>query len=193
MDFNPYDILCVAPNADPEFIDNAYRFLSKKYHPDLNKSPEATAMMVRINEAYQILRDPISRRKLDEKLALERQFRTNGSGRTGWEIHQSSHPPTPTPGPTVMPDWSAKVTVEEKAQHERQVAQQLATLTATLNKAFSDNDWDTLIEVGEDILKLESTNQTARAMLGAGYGARGMSRFIEGYYKWAIDDFDRAI
>ena len=38
-------------------IKLAYRKKAKKYHPDLNKSPDATEMFQRINEAYEFLSD----------------------------------------------------------------------------------------------------------------------------------------
>jgi molecular chaperone DnaJ len=36
-----------------------------KYHPDINKSPDATKMMSEINEAYNVLSDPDKRKKYD--------------------------------------------------------------------------------------------------------------------------------
>lgn len=69
MDFNPYKVLNVDQGADPEFITNAYRYLSKKFHPDVNKTDEAATKMRDINRAYEILKDPEQRRKLDEQLS----------------------------------------------------------------------------------------------------------------------------
>lgn len=51
-----HDVLGVKPNASPQEIKAAYRELSKKYHPDVNKSPEAEEQMKKINEAYSKLK-----------------------------------------------------------------------------------------------------------------------------------------
>jgi hypothetical protein len=50
-----YRLLGVSINADWETIKQAYRRLARRYHPDLNPSPQATHMMQRINAAYRHL------------------------------------------------------------------------------------------------------------------------------------------
>jgi hypothetical protein len=50
-----YVLLQVDAGASREDIKFAYRRLARKYHPDLNKSPDATKQMQAINEAYQKL------------------------------------------------------------------------------------------------------------------------------------------
>ena len=56
---NYYEILEVSVNASKEVIKNAYRALTKKYHPDSYKGdPEyAQEKMKEINEAYETLMD----------------------------------------------------------------------------------------------------------------------------------------
>jgi hypothetical protein len=61
-----YALLQVAPGADPEVISAAYRRLALRYHPDRNAGTDAAAMMVRINEAYEVLSDPRKRAAYDE-------------------------------------------------------------------------------------------------------------------------------
>ena len=51
------DILGVNYNADKYQIKLAYRKKAKEYHPDLNKSPNATEMFQKINNAYDFLSD----------------------------------------------------------------------------------------------------------------------------------------
>ncbi|MCC6614292.1 MAG: J domain-containing protein [Anaerolineae bacterium] len=50
-----YVILGVTPEDDRDTIKRAYRLLARRYHPDLNNSPEAHEQMQRVNEAYQAI------------------------------------------------------------------------------------------------------------------------------------------
>lgn len=58
-----FDVLQVTREADQETIEAAYKSLAKRYHPDLNKSPDAEKKMKEINEAYELLRDPVVRER----------------------------------------------------------------------------------------------------------------------------------
>ncbi|MBU5256934.1 J domain-containing protein [Tissierella praeacuta] len=51
------DLLEVGYNADKYEIKLAYRKKAKEYHPDLNKSPNATKIFQEINNAYEFLSD----------------------------------------------------------------------------------------------------------------------------------------
>ena len=51
------DLLGVGYDADKYQIKLAYRKKAKEYHPDLNKSPDATRMFQEINNAYEFLSD----------------------------------------------------------------------------------------------------------------------------------------
>ena len=68
---NYYDILHVTHNATQEEIKKAYRSLAKKWHPDINKSSNATEMMQLITEAYAVLSDVDKRREYDKQYANE--------------------------------------------------------------------------------------------------------------------------
>lgn len=72
-----YAILEVSPQASLEVINNAYRALVKKYHPDRSLSvahkEKVTRIMQDINEAYQVLSHELARKQYDEEW---RRFRT---------------------------------------------------------------------------------------------------------------------
>lgn len=52
---NYLEILGLKPGVTEKEIKQAYRRLVKQYHPDVNKSPEATKKFLEISEAYKFL------------------------------------------------------------------------------------------------------------------------------------------
>lgn len=61
-----YEILGVDKNASEDEIKSAFRKMAKKYHPDVNKTPEAEAKFKEIGEAYSVLGDPDKRKQYDQ-------------------------------------------------------------------------------------------------------------------------------
>ncbi len=72
---NYYRILQVDPSAETEIITAAYRRLAQKYHPDANRSPDATRRMQEINEAYGVLSNPEKRAHYNLLLSASAQPR----------------------------------------------------------------------------------------------------------------------
>jgi curved DNA-binding protein CbpA len=70
-DKNYYKILQVDPSADLEVIAVAYKRLARMYHPDTNRSPNATSRMQEINAAYEVLKDPAKRTQYDRALSFQ--------------------------------------------------------------------------------------------------------------------------
>ena len=61
-----YSVLGVERGAEQQDIRQAFRRLARKYHPDLNQDDsDAEARFKEVNEAYEVLSDPDSRRKYD--------------------------------------------------------------------------------------------------------------------------------
>ncbi|APX72643.1 molecular chaperone DnaJ [Companilactobacillus allii] len=65
-DRDPYEVLGVDKNASEDEIKKAFRGLSKKYHPDINKAPDAEEKFKEINDAYETLKDPQKRARFDQ-------------------------------------------------------------------------------------------------------------------------------
>jgi molecular chaperone DnaJ len=61
-----YEILGVPRNASADDIKSAYRKLSKQFHPDVNKDPNAEEKFKQINEAYSVLSDPNKKAQIDQ-------------------------------------------------------------------------------------------------------------------------------
>ncbi len=61
-----YKTLGVEKTASDDEIKSAYRRLAKKYHPDLNKEPDAAEKFKEINEAYEVLSDKTKRSNYDQ-------------------------------------------------------------------------------------------------------------------------------
>lgn len=64
--FNPYKVLGVKINAAQRTIKSAYRYLSKKYHPDHNPGdPDIATKFQEIQEAYDAIGTPEARAHWD--------------------------------------------------------------------------------------------------------------------------------
>ena len=83
MDFKDYyEILGVPPDAEKKVIQQTFRKLARKVHPDVNPgNKEAEEKFKTINEAYQVLSDAEKRKKYDELRAQYLQWQQTGGGR----------------------------------------------------------------------------------------------------------------
>ena len=70
---NYYDLLGVSPDATDEEIRKAYKKNMKYYHPDINKSANAENMSKALNNARDILLDPLKREAYDIKLGIRKE------------------------------------------------------------------------------------------------------------------------
>jgi len=61
-----YEVLGVSKDASQEDIKRAYRKLAVQYHPDRNKSPDATDKFKEVSEAYAVISDDEKRSMYDQ-------------------------------------------------------------------------------------------------------------------------------
>ena len=63
---DPYSVLGVRRNAQPDEIKAAWRNIAKAVHPDQNRDdPLATARFAEIGRAYEVLKNPKLRNRYD--------------------------------------------------------------------------------------------------------------------------------
>ena len=86
-----FRVLQVHHLAEQDVIEHTYKKLCKKYHPDVNRSPEAEGRMKEINIAYEVLGNASSR----SRYYIEWQKRN--------QPVRSQVPPPPPPAPTAAP------------------------------------------------------------------------------------------
>ena len=79
--FDPYQVLQVAPGAEQEVIQAAFRALALKYHPDRDSSNHGARRMAQLNEAYALVRDASSRSRWER--ARRQAAWTNGAAPNG--------------------------------------------------------------------------------------------------------------
>ena len=60
-----YNVLGVDRTATADELQKAFRKLARKYHPDVSKEPDAEEQFKKINEAYEVLKNPETRKQYD--------------------------------------------------------------------------------------------------------------------------------
>ncbi|TWU41212.1 Chaperone protein DnaJ [Novipirellula aureliae] len=59
-----YEVLEISPNANLATIERVFRYLAKKYHPDINEDHDASHF-TRLVDAFETLREPEARKAYD--------------------------------------------------------------------------------------------------------------------------------
>lgn len=68
-----YTILGVKDSADVQEIKAGYKRMARHAHPDVNKEPDAHEQFLRLQQAYNVLSDPLKRKKYDAGRFFEAQ------------------------------------------------------------------------------------------------------------------------
>lgn len=81
---DPYEVLGVPHDASTDDVQQAYRGLARRFHPDVNKDAGAEDRFKAVSEAYDVLRDPEKRARYD-RLGAGRRAGRDVSGASGFE------------------------------------------------------------------------------------------------------------
>ena len=74
-----YTVLGVSKKVTDKDIKKAYRIAARTWHPDINDDKDAAAQFIRVQEAYETLKDNQQRRKYDAGLFLQSQANKQSS------------------------------------------------------------------------------------------------------------------
>ncbi len=86
MDYKDYyAALGVDRKASADEIRKVYKKLARKFHPDVNKTPEAEARFKDITEAYEVLKNKKKRAKYDQFGSAWKQAQNTGAPPSGFE------------------------------------------------------------------------------------------------------------
>lgn len=85
---NYYEILGISVDAATDEIKSAYRKLARKYHPDINKSPDAVDRFKDITEAYNVLANEKDREQYNTLKGYFHSEKTNTSSKTAEDLYK---------------------------------------------------------------------------------------------------------
>lgn len=89
MDF--YELLGIKKDATKEEIKKAYRDMVKRYHPDVNKSDEASKIIISLNEAKETLLDDDKRSEYDKLLNDIKHSKTYSNDSTSYSAKKEEY------------------------------------------------------------------------------------------------------
>lgn len=122
-----YAILNIKYNATKKEIKIAFKKEALKWHPDRNGSPDATASMQIINEAYLILKDDEARARYDKQYKkFQHAYKEDEVNKQDYSIDDD-----------ILNDWIKKA----KVQAREMVMMSLEDL-AGMSKAATSAAWD---------------------------------------------------
>jgi molecular chaperone DnaJ len=132
-----YHILEVPPSATPAEIKQAYRRLAKLLHPDRARTSNHEAI-ARLNGAYEVLSDPLSRRSYDQQLGAGPTYSTHSARQSRTEAAQDYYRKQRQAAP-VSPDAQLKTWINRVYTPANRVLNQIIRpLRSQINQLAAD-------------------------------------------------------
>ncbi|MEI6513762.1 MAG: DnaJ domain-containing protein, partial [bacterium] len=160
---NHYLVLGVGQKATAEEIRRRYRQLARRYHPDVNKSPDSTRRFQRINEAYEVLSDPDRRNNYDAVLGFSQQPKP-----------ASPKPKTPPNPPTQeKPKPTQTASRPQPRPKQTTTSDEIKQIMLQAERAFTQNRFREAMDKAYIVTQRQPRNASAYALLGDIYRMDG--------------------
>lgn len=176
-----YDVLGVPPTARLSDIKQAFRQLARRYHPDLHPNDRnALETFQEISRAYQVLSDPASRQKYDQRLQGDRKGdeASQRSNRTAGEWYQKGL------------EYSQRSQYEKAIEaYTEAIVRNSELLDAYNQRGFCHYKLGQQANAFADYAQSIQRNEAQATP----YYYRGLTRFHLGYIEAAIADYTQAI
>ncbi|HZT42378.1 MAG TPA: DnaJ domain-containing protein [Chthonomonadaceae bacterium] len=196
---NYYEVLGLSSDAAPAEIKKRYRELARRYHPDVNASPDAARKITLINQAYHILGD-VDRRAVYD---AERLLRANAAAPPRTAAPSPSggtrtppRPPAPEApaefngfGRTYPGDPPPPIYTPRRPTSGARPAAPERTVTQTLSEArlaYVNRRYHAAENLCQQILAVDRRSAAAHEILGDIFTCRGDWMRASTAYSYAI-------
>lgn len=131
-----YRLLGISSSATKQEIKQAYRKMSLKWHPDKNAGIDVTEIMQDINEAYEILKNDISRTKYNKEYVFfvkQREscnLKTNDVSERSWNYDYEVN------------DEDLRNDINEARKHAKDLVDQFFKSLKETSKVAAKGAWD---------------------------------------------------
>jgi curved DNA-binding protein CbpA len=110
---DPYATLGVERGASIARVRDAYRRLAKRHHPDVQDDAQADERMRRINQAWEMLSDPVRKRQHNADVA-----RASAATSGHWGAGGAAYAYRPPPATATRPAWATYRGIEPESDGE---------------------------------------------------------------------------
>lgn len=187
---NHYETLGVGIDVTEADLKSRYRALARRWHPDIARTADAAERFLAINEAYQVLIDPVSRAKYDaeQKLAT---FRAANSRPAGGAATSDTARPNRSRGTTTGSGSTRGA--DRTTRREADLEAMIDHLLQDAHIAVQRMNLARAIECCNAALRLDRRNAEAHEILGDIANARGQAEAALSHYTLAIQLDPRSI
>lgn len=161
-----YEVLGVSPHATDEQIRRRFRELARKYHPDVNRSPDAEHRFKEITEAYRVLSSPSLRADYDLMRRSAQQARSGAGGATTTPPPRS-RPTTSQGARQQRPSGSSSAYTSYTSARSTEIETQQMLQNAML--AYARGNLREAASLAKKVLRLQRHNAQAYEILGDVY------------------------
>jgi curved DNA-binding protein CbpA len=179
-----YKTLGLAPTASQDEIKRRYRELARRYHPDVNRAPEAAHKIKVINEAYHILGDADRRVVYDAERALRSERQATSRSEQEARARQSVRPEAQSPP---RAEWSApKRPASPGAGAKDARSAEVARLLTEAHLAYVNRRYRMAEDYCQQALVINQKSAAAFEMIGDIRRAQGQRERAATAYAFAI-------